>query len=136
MAAGKAARPFAALLAIATLLLIAGCGGEDEPSTDPFEDPSSIEVDSGTEFEIALDSNPTTGYEWRLAKEPDGSVFEYVGSDYEQDPGTEDLDGAGGTQTLTFRATGAGEATIELEYVFSGGDREKATERDIALTVK
>ena len=135
MPAGKAARLLAALLAIATLLLIAGCG-EDEPTTELFEDPSSIEVDAGTEFEVALDSNPTTGYEWRLAEEPDDSVFEYVDSEYEQDPGTEDLDGAGGTQTLTFRATGAGKATIELEYVFSGGDREKATERDIALTVR
>jgi inhibitor of cysteine peptidase len=101
-----------------------------------FEDPSAIEVDAGSEFEVVLDSNPTTGYEWRLAGEPDESVFEYLGSEYEQDPGTEDLDGAGGKETLSFRATGAGKATIELEYVFSGGDREKATERDIALTVK
>jgi predicted secreted protein len=135
MAGAGVARLLAASLAVVLIALAAGCG-DDEPSVEVFEDPSSIEVDDGAEFAIALDSNPTTGYEWRVAGEPDESVFEFVGSEYEQDPGSEGLDGAGGTQTLSFRATGPGKATIELEYVFSGGDKEKATERDIALTVK
>jgi inhibitor of cysteine peptidase len=134
MGAGWAARLPAAAAAIVVLALIAGCG-EDEPSTERFEDPSSIEVDAGTEFEILLDSNPTTGYEWRVAEKPDETVFEYAGSEYEQDPGSEDLDGAGGTETLTFEANGPGKATIELEYVFSGRE-DQATEREIALTVR
>jgi inhibitor of cysteine peptidase len=135
MTGAGVARLLAASLAVVLIALVAGCG-EDEPTTETFEDPSAIEVDGGAEFAIALDSNPTTGYEWRVAGKPDESIFEFVGSEYEQDPGSEGLDGAGGTQTLTFRATGAGEATIELEYVFSGGDKETATKRDIALTVK
>ena len=125
------ARLAAALLAAA--LLLAGCGGS---STERFEDPSSIEVDAGTEFEVVLDSNPTTGYEWRLAEEPDAAVVEYVGSEYAQDPDSEGLDGAGGQETLTFKAGDAGSTTIELEYVFAGGERRTATKRDIPLTVR
>ncbi len=134
MRIGTVARPAAALLIVATFLTLAACGGDS--GTERFEDPSSIEVDSGTEFEVALVSNPTTGYEWKLAKDPDPSIAEYVGSEYEPDPGNEDLVGGGGTQTLTFRATGAGTTTLELEYAFSGAGRDSATKREIALTVR
>jgi len=129
------ARLAAALLTAAALaLVVAGCGGDGEPET--FADPSSIEVDAGTEFEITLDSNPTTGYEWNLRREPDAAVVEYVGSEYEADEASEGLDGGGGTETLTFRATDPGSTTIELEYAFSGGGRDTTTQRDIALTVR
>jgi inhibitor of cysteine peptidase len=134
MTAGKAARLLAALLAIAALV-VAGCG-EDEPTTERFEDPSSIEVDSGTEFEVVLASNPTTGYEWKLAEDPDPAIAEYAGTEYTPDSEGENLAGGGGEQTLTFRAVGAGETTLELEYAFSGGGRDTTTKRPIALTVR
>jgi len=125
-----------ASLAVASALLLAACGGDEEGGVETFEDPSAIEVDAGQEFAIVLDSNPTTGYAWEMAKDPDPKLAEFVGSEYEADPGSEDREGGGGKETLTFRAGEPGEGTLHLEYVFSGGDEQSATKRKIALTVR
>lgn len=133
---GRKVRASLAMVALCALAVLPGCGeSESEPQT--FEDPSTIDVAAGDEFEVALDANTSTGYEWELAAPLDEAVVTYSGSEYEADPDSEDLAGAGGTQTLSFQAEGAGEATIELRYVFAEGDgKEKAaTERSIAVTV-
>jgi inhibitor of cysteine peptidase len=130
----------ALLIPLAALALIAGCGGKDEPdpSSGPvrFEDPQgAIEVSEGESFEILLASNPTTGYEWKLTEQRPVGVVAFEGSTYEQDPDTEGLTGAGGTETLTFDAVGAGSATIELEYARSGTGEPPAEKRTIQVTV-
>lgn len=107
----------------------AGCGSGSEGLAVYDEPGEAIEADVGESFELVLDSNPSTGYEWRLEGRPAAEVIRFDGSEYEADPGSEDLDGGGGEQTLTFTAVGEGETEIGLEYVFTGGE-----ERDPAKT--
>jgi formylglycine-generating enzyme required for sulfatase activity/predicted secreted protein len=78
---------------------------------DSFEEVTTV---VGEEFEISLESNPTTGYSWSLVEDlPDW--LELVGTTYvATDPG---MVGGGGTQTWTFRATGSGSATLTFQYI-------------------
>ncbi len=73
-----------------------------------------IEVEVGQEFVIALESSPTTGYRWRFINPLDEEIVELVGSEY-KGPGDERI-GAGGEETLTFRAVSQGATRISLGY--------------------
>ena len=74
----------------------------------------AIEVEVGQEFAVTLESNPTTGYRWRLAEPLDSAALELVNSEFER-PET-DLVGAGGEEVWTFRAKRRGETVVRLEY--------------------
>jgi inhibitor of cysteine peptidase len=96
-----------------------------EPKQYKEEDAEKgVEAGLGTEFAIALESNPTTGYTWRLASY-DQDVLYLVSQEYEQakkegeGEGKEEgqLVGAGGTELITFRAIKEGETEVELEYL-------------------
>lgn len=76
----------------------------------------TIDVKEGSNFEIVLESNPTTGYDWYLAESLALENVELIGSKYEQDPKGKEVMGAGGLKTFTFRAIKSGQATISLEY--------------------
>src|SRR5690349_8538541 len=112
-------RPLAAAAATVALLL-AGCGGLDEDATttaatqtfDKAALAQPIEVDAGSDFEIALDANNTTPYHWVFTRKPDSAVVTYEGREYETDPGSEELIGAGGTETFSFSAVAAGSTEI------------------------
>jgi predicted secreted protein len=115
------------------LILVAGCGD----GVDDYEAGEPIEAEVGESFEIKLDSNATTGYEWQLAGRPDPDVVSFEESTYELDEGSEDTDGGGGEQTLRFDAVGEGETTIRFEYVFTGGeerDPASLTASDVTVT--
>lgn len=113
---------------VLTAILLIGCGSADTRAFHSLEEP--IEVEAGESFEIALDANSSTGYEWRLAEKPARGIVRYEGSDYVADPGSEDYAGGGGEQILRFRAVSEGETTISLEYVFTGGEQgREAAER-------
>lgn len=129
--------PVVVALAALTVGLVAVLGSCMDSGPETFEDPSSIEVEAGEAFEVAMGANSSTGYEWKLAEPLDEEILSYAGSEYEPDPGSEDEDGGGGTQLLSFTAEGRGETTIELEYVFTGGEekREPAETRSIEVTV-
>jgi predicted secreted protein len=107
------------LVAIGIGLLVAIVAvpwGDDAPattSTPVYHQGDDITVDQGDEFVIALGSNPTTGYEWTAADNPDVT---FVSS--KQVNGSA-LPGAPSTQQLTFRADHAGSSTLELDYLRS-----------------
>ena len=69
----------------------------------------------GKDFVIELDSNPTTGYRWQLARPLDNTIIKLIKTEYT--PGKEKLIGAGGKERWTFKATNKGEASIYLKYV-------------------
>ena len=107
------------LVAIGVGLLVAIVAvpwGDDAPATSAvpvYHQGDDITVGQGDEFVIALSANPTTGYEWTAADNPDVT---FVSS--KQVTGST-LPGAPGTQELTFRAEHTGSSTLELDYARS-----------------
>lgn len=65
--------------------------------------------------QIQLESNPSTGYSWRLAKP--ASLFDVAKDDYKPAPKQPNVVGSGGTQVITLRAKQQGEETLSFEYV-------------------
>ncbi len=69
----------------------------------------------GQELVLTLDSNPSTGYSWRLAKSPDAGILTVVGNKF-QPPATP-IPGAPGKDVWTFKAAGRGATQLTLEYL-------------------
>ena len=69
----------------------------------------------GEEFTIVLDSNPTTGYSWKLSDNFSGGIVQLVSSSYI--PPVTRRKGAGGEEIWRFKAVAAGKTTISLEYI-------------------
>ena len=69
----------------------------------------------GEEFTITLDSNPTTGYQWKLSDNLTEGIVKLVKLEYLA-PETE-MVGTGGKEVWTFEGVRPGETTIDLEYV-------------------
>jgi inhibitor of cysteine peptidase len=109
-------------IVLATCLAVAlsacgGSGGEGATTLTAADSGTTIDVPAGREIVVELESNPSTGYTWQLQKGLDTAVVEQVSQRYEQDEGTENMVGAGGTDTWTFRAVGPGKTTIALDYL-------------------
>ena len=75
-----------------------------------------LEAKAGAEFCLELAANPTTGYSWHLAKPLDSGLVELNDSDFQQDPATKGLMGAGGVERWIFKALAPGQTVIELAY--------------------
>jgi inhibitor of cysteine peptidase len=70
----------------------------------------------GDRLQVALASNPSTGYRWQIAG-VGRAVLKPVASTYK---GTGRLPGAGGTQTFAFRGLARGTTTLRLAYIQAG----------------
>lgn len=80
--------------------------------TKTYADPNvTIEVQRGEKFQIALESNPTTGYEWEFETDP--NLISLINQTFKPES---DLIGAGGTETFKFSALNEGEAKIVFSY--------------------
>jgi inhibitor of cysteine peptidase len=119
-----AASPTRPGLAVAIVVMIAellaACGGADDgPILTEERIGSEVEVEAGAQFEVRLESNPSTGYAWEVSAmtTPDLVTLDrrtHVGPDT-------DLVGAAGTDVFVFTA-GAGAGILRLEYVRSFDD--------------
>jgi inhibitor of cysteine peptidase len=88
--------------------------GDDASKTTPvYHQGDDISVQQGDEFVVALTANPSTGYEWTAADNPDVTFV----SSKQVAGGSQP--GAPGTQELTFRAEHTGQSTLELDYARS-----------------
>ncbi len=114
-------------LALFILLMLAGCNGRFT-ATDPT---SPIEATAGESFDIVIEANPTTGYEWQLVGALDETVVQFVTQDYEPDRPINE--GSGGMDVWTFQAVSPGESEIVLgHYPPDGSD---VPERTVTFTV-
>lgn len=123
----------AAVVALAVAALT-GCGGDDAAggksggssgggksdgsssggsAAKVYGPGDSISVANGQTFVIALESNPTTGYAWAAAANPNAT---FVKSEMAT---SSTVVGAAGTQQLTFEATATGASTLTLNYARS-----------------
>ena len=75
---------------------------------------SRITVKQGRKFSLTLQSNPTTGYHWQLARTVNGTCLGLVTNRFVRPKSN--LAGAPGKEIWEFKALSPGEATIELEY--------------------
>jgi inhibitor of cysteine peptidase len=111
-------RQWCALVVLAVTL--GACGSDDDPVQvfDQADIGTEVSVDVGEQFEIRLESNPTTGYAWQVVDQPE--VIDLVRSAYEA-PDTS-LVGAGGVEVFVFEGASAGSGELRLEYVRSFDD--------------
>jgi inhibitor of cysteine peptidase len=91
--------------ALALVWLAAAQAGEPKP----------VAATVGKEFKITLQCNPTTGYQWVLAKAPDEKLAKLLRSDYKRLDSK--LVGAGGDMVWIFQALAEGQTQMELNYV-------------------
>ncbi len=73
-----------------------------------------ISASVGQEFKIVLESNPSTGYQWLLAKPLNESMVKQAGRTYER-PNPRQV-GAPGSEVLKFTALCEGRTEIQLKY--------------------
>ena len=99
------------LTLVAIVSLCVGCWGGIKAHTDVEK---TIVTSVGQEFTIALDSNPTTGYDWKEAH--DENALALVEDKYEPDEKAKGLVGAGGTQYYRLLALKEGETVITVTY--------------------
>jgi inhibitor of cysteine peptidase len=77
---------------------------------------NEVKLAVGQTYSIDLDSNPTTGYSWKLAN-PTNSVFMLVTNNYEPGKHPAGMAGVGGVEHWTIKATQKGRAQLTLEYM-------------------
>lgn len=89
-------------------------------------DTMPIVVKAGQQFNIILDANRTTGFDWTISKPLDKEVVSLAGTDYKiSNP---DLMGSGGKAIYTFKAMGKGKALIHMQYARSWEKKVKPAE--------
>lgn len=78
---------------------------------------ATIDLGLRQQLSIRLDSNRTTGFEWRLV-DLTGQALKTVGEapSYENSPNSGGLLGLGRTQIWTFRPDQTGESVLRFEY--------------------
>ena len=106
-----------ALLAVS---IAAACAREEPPSETPpaHTDPAqTIRTPPGADVRLALKSNQSTGYQWVLVDSAALGPLRSAGTVYAVPRHLRDNDGAGGTETWTFRAGEAGQGTVTLVYM-------------------
>ena len=135
-------------LVVATVLVLAGCGGQPGGSTasgitvdcatfqaagtTPITEQLSVPV--GSDFVVTLCSNPSTGFSW---EEPtwDGDAGIELESSAAQ--GVGGMPGAAGDQAFTFATTDLG--TSQIQFVYSQpweGGTKGAWTLDLDVTVE
>jgi len=71
-------------------------------------------IEKGAPLVITLESNPSTGYGWQVAKN-DGAILKQFGAPTFR-PAAHEMPGAPGHQSFRFVAISTGSDTIVLEY--------------------
>jgi inhibitor of cysteine peptidase len=99
------------ILTTVATCLVAGCVNTGETYIDQNE---TINTSVGQDFIIALDANPTTGYEWIASYDDSILTLTHEEYDAEKCPG---LIGAGGTYYFGFEALKKGETEITVDYL-------------------
>ena len=75
----------------------------------------TVSIPSGTTFEVQLDGNPTTGYQWQYAETKSASVRQLTKAQYKASQPARI--GSGGDFTFRFKAEKPGSATLNFLYI-------------------
>jgi len=122
-----------------TLAVLGGCtsGAGASSSTGPVRvdataDGTTVEMAPGAELVVALEGNPTTGFDWRVA----GSLPAQLSakSDTLESSAAPGVVGAGGTRVFTYTAAAPGTGVLSMEYLRSW-ETTVPPEKTFTLTV-
>jgi inhibitor of cysteine peptidase len=86
---------------------------------------NGVVVSNGTDFTIALQSNPSTGYHWELTVY-DNATLKLVNQTYVSNTTSSAVVGAGGTDLFTFQATQAGGGGILFSEISPANETTNA----------
>ena len=87
------------------------------PAPAVFTDSAKpIEVVAGQQFAVALESNPTTGFQWEVTIDNSGTYTQVGAGEYTQGATKPGMAGAGGTVRFTFQAAKAGTGSVKFTY--------------------
>jgi inhibitor of cysteine peptidase len=126
---------FCALFLLATLVAAAGCGpAPSEVKLTDQDNGSQVNLRPGQNLIVELAANPTTGYEWALAADPDAAVLKVLGHEYKA-PASSRV-GAGGTDTWRFQAAGSGQVTLKLVYRRPWDEQDMASDFSVNVIVE
>lgn len=73
-----------------------------------------VKAQIGQEFKLTLESNPSTGNQWLLARPLDERLLKFLGTEYRRGRGG--APDAAGHEILSFRALAEGKTEIYLKY--------------------
>lgn len=97
---------------IVLLIALAACSAA-VAKLEQADNGKTVDLKTGETFTIALEGNPTTGYNWEVS-EIDPTVAQLVGEpDYKSDS---KLIGSGGMFKFTFKAVAPGTSHVKLVY--------------------
>lgn len=114
---------FAGLTAFA-----AGCQAAPAPNEEQMEttatlkllteadDGTTVKLAAGSEFDIRLKGNPTTGYGWRVESIGGGAVAQKGDQEYIPSEKARGRVGVGGTEIFHFEVKAPGETKVKLGY--------------------
>jgi len=123
------------LVAVIVGVTVASAGGGDVTNVDASYAGQEVEVTAGESLVLALESNPTTGFQWVLVENSDQTALQHAGHKYVPYENTDPpLPGVGGKELWTFKALKKGTSTISMEYSQPWEGGEKAAETFV-LTV-
>jgi predicted secreted protein len=97
---------------------------------------TSIDVNVGDAFNVALPSNITVPMKWRVEPQPDPKLLAGGDDKYveEAPPGCSACTGYGGTRLFPFAATGAGTVTLHFTYR-PLSDAQGPAQKEVTITV-
>ena len=104
------------LIVAAALALMAGlAGGLTAYTSAAGTGGQATALGVGDTYEVVLDSNPSTGYQWLV--DFDAGYLELVNRHFEVDSNLNPpAPGTGGKETFVFRAVAKGSTQVELTY--------------------
>ena len=93
-----------------------------------------ISAQAGRNFTITLPANPTTGYQWQLARPLNVKLIKLISSEYIADD--TGLVGSGGKQVWKFKAIKVGRAAVALKYVRPSEKNTKPEVKYFIVSIK
>jgi inhibitor of cysteine peptidase len=114
-----------ATLSSACISIDPGPPSSQTVSVDASYNGRTVEVSLGGSLKVALEANPSTGYQWRVTEIGDGQVLAEAGREFKPRDAAPGLVGVGGMETWTFRAVGRGDAQLRMAYFPPGRDQRE-----------